>query len=48
MDICRATTPPLFRTDERRAAACFLYRESPVLEGVDLDRVLTAPVVAGA
>ena len=42
MDVCRQQTPPLFRADERRAAACFLHRESPVLEGTDLERVLAA------
>jgi peptide/nickel transport system ATP-binding protein len=40
MDLCRQQTPPLFRTDERRAAACFLYRERPVLEGSELEQVL--------
>jgi hypothetical protein len=29
MDICRAERPPLFRTAERRAAACWLYRDAP-------------------
>lgn len=48
MDICRQQTPPLFRTDERRAAACFLYRESPVLEGADLDAVLATKRVIAA
>jgi len=48
MDICRTTVPPLFRVDERRAAACFLYRESPELAAVELNSVLTAPVPTGA
>jgi oligopeptide/dipeptide ABC transporter ATP-binding protein len=48
MEMCRLTQPPLFRTDERRAAACFLYRESPELEGAELDRVLAVPVVAAS
>jgi peptide/nickel transport system ATP-binding protein len=43
MPICRETVPPLFRTDERRAAACFLHRERPVLAGSDLGRVLAGP-----
>ena len=46
MDICRTTVPPLFRTDERRAAACFLYRDSPALESADLNSVLVTPVAA--
>jgi peptide/nickel transport system ATP-binding protein len=48
MDICRQETPPLFRTDARRAAACFLYRQHPVLEGAELDRVMDIPRPVGA
>jgi peptide/nickel transport system ATP-binding protein len=47
MEICGEETPPLFRTDEHRAAACFLYQESPRLESADLERVLGVPVAAG-
>ena len=32
MDVCRQAPPPLYRTDQRRAAACYLYRESPAVE----------------
>src|SRR5215211_724972 len=32
MDMCRKESPPLFRTDRGRAAACFLYRDSAALE----------------
>jgi peptide/nickel transport system ATP-binding protein len=28
MPMCRESAPPLYRVDERRAASCFLYRES--------------------
>ena len=31
MDRCRRQTPPLVRTDEGRAAACFLHEEAEVL-----------------
>ena len=44
MEISRQQRPPLFRTDERRAAACFLYKESPKLEGTDLEQVMATPV----
>ena len=44
MEISRQQRPPLFRTDERRAAACFLYKESPKLEGTDLEQVMAKPV----
>jgi oligopeptide/dipeptide ABC transporter ATP-binding protein len=43
MDICRTQNPPLFLTDERRAAACFLYQEFPALPGAELDQVMTLP-----
>jgi peptide/nickel transport system ATP-binding protein len=44
MDLCRQETPSLFRTDARRAAACFLYREHPALDGAALNDVMIAPV----
>lgn len=31
MTICKQQSVPLFRTDERRGAACFLYHEQPVM-----------------
>ena len=31
MDRCRRQTPPLVRTDEGRAAACFLHEDADVL-----------------
>ena len=31
MDRCRQQTPPLVRTDEGRAAACFLHEEAEAL-----------------
>ena len=46
LDISREQRPPLFRTDERRAAACFLYKESPQLEGTDLDQVMAVPTAS--
>jgi len=46
MDICRRQTPPLFRTDEHRAVACFLYKESPRLAGTDLEQVLATAAPA--
>jgi hypothetical protein len=43
MEICRTQRPPLFRTDEHRAAACFLYKDAPSLPGEELDTVFTVP-----
>jgi oligopeptide/dipeptide ABC transporter ATP-binding protein len=36
MEICRESPPPLFVADEHRAAACFLYRDAPVLPTPDV------------
>jgi peptide/nickel transport system ATP-binding protein len=36
MPMCRETAPPLFRTHARRAAACYLYRDAPLLREEDL------------
>jgi hypothetical protein len=41
-------TPPLVRINERRAATRFLYKESPRLEGTDLQQVVVKPVPVGA
>jgi oligopeptide/dipeptide ABC transporter ATP-binding protein len=48
MDICRTTVPPLFRTDENRAAACFLYRDHPELDRSEIGRVLATPAASPA
>lgn len=40
MDICREQFPPLYRTGNLRAVACYLYQDQPVLEGGDLSQVL--------
>ena len=45
MDICRTAPPPLFRTDERRAAACYLHREFPPVE---MDRVVQSVAAVSA
>ncbi|HXC92183.1 MAG TPA: ABC transporter ATP-binding protein [Stellaceae bacterium] len=37
---CSAAPPPLYRTDPRRAAACFRLSEQPVLLGEDIGQVL--------
>lgn len=41
MEICRDSRPPLFLTGERRAAACYLYRDGQPLAADDLDKVLS-------
>ncbi|MDP2950655.1 MAG: ABC transporter ATP-binding protein [Chloroflexota bacterium] len=41
MPVCHEQRPPLYRTDSRRATACFLYKESPAVEGVELMSALS-------
>jgi peptide/nickel transport system ATP-binding protein len=33
---CRATRPPLFRTDDGRAVACYLYKDAPAVSGKEM------------
>ena len=39
MDKCLKQVPPLYQTDPHRAAACFLYEESPALKTENMDSV---------
>lgn len=48
MDVCTEQVPPLYRTDSRRAAACFMYRDAPELSGDAMDSVLAPAVAAEA
>jgi len=43
MEVCATREPPLFQTQPRRAAACFLYDHAPALSSSDLGAVLGAP-----
>ena len=45
-EVCRKQNPPPFQTAERRAVACFLYRESPPLAGAHPERVMAPAVPA--
>jgi oligopeptide/dipeptide ABC transporter ATP-binding protein len=40
MDICRESPPPLYQTNSTRAAACYLYKDNPTVEGRDIGRIL--------
>ncbi len=42
MPMCLEQPPPLYQTANRRAVACYLYRDAPVLVGQDMGRVLAA------
>jgi peptide/nickel transport system ATP-binding protein len=48
MEICRSQTPPLFRVDQRRAAACFLYRDNPKVEHNELEHLMKVPASPAA
>jgi peptide/nickel transport system ATP-binding protein len=41
MPMCSDRPPPLFRTSESRAAACYLHRDAPVLESDEISVVLS-------
>lgn len=41
MPICRESPPPLYQTNDTRAAACYLYRDNPALEGREIGTVLS-------
>jgi peptide/nickel transport system ATP-binding protein len=42
MEVCREKAPPLFQTEDHRAAACFLYRDRPELGLGDVHQVFAA------
>jgi oligopeptide/dipeptide ABC transporter ATP-binding protein len=42
MDQCRTVAPPLYQTDEQRAAACFLYQQARAIRPDELNLVLEA------
>jgi peptide/nickel transport system ATP-binding protein len=41
MPVCRESPPPLYQTNGTRAAACYLYKDNPTLEGREIGRVLS-------
>jgi peptide/nickel transport system ATP-binding protein len=40
MPICRESPPLLYQTNGTRAAACYLYKDAPVIEGREIGKVL--------
>lgn len=36
MPECRQARPPLYRTDDDRAVACYLYKDNPVVSGAEM------------
>jgi oligopeptide/dipeptide ABC transporter ATP-binding protein len=48
MPECRQAAPPLFRTDDDRAVACYLYKDAPSISGLEMAQSLAAtPARAG-
>ena len=50
MAICREAPPPLFRTHEHRAVACYLYRDAPTMPEGEINQVFrprSVPTMAG-
>jgi peptide/nickel transport system ATP-binding protein len=45
MDGCWQDSPPLYRPDLQQVAACFLYRDSPVLETRDVGQVFAKETI---
>lgn len=46
MPICVENPPPLYRSAERRAAACYLYADAPALDPREMDAVFVRPFAA--
>ncbi len=42
MQACRISRPPLFKTEEHRAVACFLYNDVPQIGQEDLDTIFVS------
>ena len=43
MEVCLERHPPLYQTERDRVAACYLYREAPVLSDASIDEVFVKP-----
>jgi oligopeptide/dipeptide ABC transporter ATP-binding protein len=48
MPICRERAPPMFRTDEDRVAACYLYRTTDPVPGANLSDIFFSRRIAMA
>jgi oligopeptide/dipeptide ABC transporter ATP-binding protein len=48
MTDCRSSAPPLFRTEDRRATACYLYRDAPVIRSSDVSTLFEQAAVSGS
>lgn len=41
LPICHDQPPPIFRTDERRGVACFLYQDTPVMTAHEIPQMIS-------
>jgi oligopeptide/dipeptide ABC transporter ATP-binding protein len=48
MSECHAKAPPLYRTNENRAVACYLYKDKPEISGREMAEILSAKTSDGA
>ncbi len=48
MPMCAESVPPLYQLDPTRVAACFVYRDSPVLASEEVSEMVAAPPSARA
>ena len=48
MERCGRESPPLYRTEDHRAVACFLYEGATVLKTEEMDHVFVSPKPAAA
>jgi peptide/nickel transport system ATP-binding protein len=46
MDACRASAPPLFRTESHRVVSCFLYQDAPALPAHEMTRAFVEATAA--
>jgi ABC-type dipeptide/oligopeptide/nickel transport system ATPase component len=37
---CRASAPPLYRTEPNRATACYLYKSAPAIHSNDIAAIM--------
>ncbi len=47
MDVCSTKRPPLFKANEDRVAACFLYEDKPVLAEDEIEDLLASTAARG-
>ena len=44
---CRASAPPLYRTEPNRATACYLYKSAPAIQPTDIANLMQITADSG-